>query len=160
MKFRHPSSSSKWVMQSRSLPFAERAGCYLLIWQHLAKWLDCQNCSYLNALSKLLYTQEQDAGVGLLERSNMRWGLTSAWQTHVPGAHQTFTALMQCWWRAYSSGFIIAWVTSGDMQLGLSCFLGMNSFSQYLNGIHLCRVEIFWHMQVIFKTNIFGPSCI
>lgn len=110
-------------MQSRSLLFAERVSCYLLIWQLFTKWLDCQNCSNLNTLSKLLYTQEQDAGVGLL-KSNMGWRLTSAWQIHVPGAHQTFTALRQCWWRAYSSGFIIAWVTSGDMQLGLSCFLG------------------------------------
>lgn len=143
------------MKQSRSLLFAERASCYLLIWQHFAKWLGCQNYSNLNTLSKLLCTQEQDAGVRLLKRNNTRWRLTSVWQARVPGAHQTFTAPVRCWWRAYSSGCIIAWVTSGDMQLGLLCFSGMNSFSQYLKGIHLCRVEIFWHMQVTYKTVIF-----
>lgn len=147
--------SLEQVMQSRSLLFAERASCYLLIWQHFAKWLGCQNYSNLNTLSKLLCTQEQDAGVRLLERNNTRWRLTSAWQARVPGAHQTFAAPMRCWWRAYSSGCIIARVTSGDMQLGLLCFCGMNSFSQYLKGIHLCRVEIFWHMRVTYKTVIF-----
>lgn len=146
----------EWVMQSRNLLFAKRASCYLLIWQHFAKWLGCQNCSNLNMLSKLLYTQEQDAGVRLLKRNNTHWRLTSAWQARVPGAHQTFAAPLRCWWRAYSSGCIIAWVTSGDMPLGLLCFCGMNSFAQYLKGIHLCGVEIFWHMQATYKAVIFS----